>query len=374
MQDIPLTVPGQENTYHILVGNGTLAQAAIHLRTDQYSKIVVVSDPNVERMWLPKLTQSLQKIDGQVILPAGEPGKNLGSVMRIWSAMREAGCDRKSLVVILGGGVAGDIAAFAASTYMRGVAFAQIPTTLVGQVDSSIGGKTAIDFDNLKNLIGSFAQPTSVLVDTNTLSTLPNRDIIAGFAEMFKHALIRDADYFNKLAEKPPMDFNPDELVNLIATSIKIKADIVSKDVREAGERKLVNFGHTVGHAVEALSWETDRPLLHGEAIAMGMVVEAELSVKKKYISQEDFNHIKHVFSLAGLPIVLPPLSLDRLRDKMRRDKKNERGITLFTLLEHIGKGTYNQTVDEFVVDEIITKNMEQPSAHQILPPVGQIQ
>ncbi len=359
MQDITLAIPGHELSYHIIVGSNLLLRANEFLQTDKYSKIFVITDEHVADQWLPKLQQVLAKIDGSLIVPAGESAKQLPNVERIWTAMHEAGCDRKSLVIILGGGVVGDIAAFAASTYMRGVAFAQIPTTLVAQVDSSVGGKTGFDFNELKNFIGTFAQPTAVLIDTGTLATLPPRELIAGFAEMYKHGLIQDAGYFDKLAQKLPLQYSADELADLISASIHIKADIVARDERETGERKLVNFGHTVGHAIEALSWNTDNPLLHGEAIAIGMAIEADLSVQIGYISANDAQRIKQILSAAGLPVFAPHYPMDQLFAKMRDDKKNENQVIMFTLLAQIGHAVYNQSLDDAVIATTITSNME---------------
>ena len=277
--------------------------------------------------------------------------------------MREAGCDRKSLVVILGGGVVGDMAAFAASTYMRGVAFAQVPTSLVAQVDSSVGGKAGFDFDGIKNLIGTFAQPAAVIIDTDTLETLPERELVAGFAEMFKHGLIRDAEYFTHLSQKPPKDYTAAQLADFIARSVRLKSEIVANDEREAGERKIVNFGHTVGHAVEALSWESREPLLHGEAVAIGMVVEAELSQFKGYLSAQDVQRIRQVLGAAGLPTAVPAYPIEKLFEKMAMDKKNERGKVLFTLLKRIGEAIYNETVSDDVLRRTLQGSMERAHA-----------
>ncbi len=358
MQDILLTEPAQQHAYHIFVGTGLLQQSADLLKADQYSNVFVVTDEHTEQLLLPKLQQALQ-VHAHTSLPAGEQTKNIDTVQRIWRAMIEADCDRDSLVIILGGGVTGDMGAFAASTYMRGIAYAHIPTTLLAQVDSSIGGKTGFDFDEIKNLVGTISPPVAVLIDTETLSSLPRRELVAGFAEMLKHGLIKDAAYFDALAQKPPQDYSPTELADLIAASIRIKTAIVESDEKEAGGRKIVNFGHTVGHAIEALSWETDHPLLHGEAIAIGMVIESELSRQKGFISDEDIQHIKHVFEGAGLPTISPHCQLEALWQKMRHDKKNEHGIVLFDLLERVGKAVYNQTVDDKVVSQVISQNME---------------
>jgi 3-dehydroquinate synthase len=364
MQDVHVSVPGHEHLYQVHVGDGVLEHAVSYFDFSRYSKRIVVTDDRVAQAWLPALRQAIPAIDAAVVLPFGEQEKSIANVQRIWSSMRDAECDRKSLVLLLGGGVVGDIGGFAASTYMRGVDFIQVPTTLVAQVDSSIGGKTGFNFDNLKNLIGTFVQPVCVLADTRTLATLPDREFVAGFAEMFKHGLIQDGEYFSRLAAKQPRTFGADELPELVAASVRIKTGVIERDEREAGERKLLNFGHTVGHAVEALSWHSDHSLLHGEAVAVGMSIETELSMQNGLISSDEVQWIRHVLSTAGLPVRIPYLSVDGLVEKMRIDKKNEHGVMLFTLLERLGQGTYNQKVDEEILREIIKRNMEPQGAN----------
>jgi 3-dehydroquinate synthase len=362
MQEVRLDLPGQAHSYSIYVGSGLLGQVPTLVKPDDYSSVFIVTDEHVAEQWLPKLEAVLPE-STSCVLSAGEQAKHIDTIEQIWSAMRQAGCDRKSLVIILGGGVLGDMAGFAASTYMRGVAFVHIPTTIVAQVDSSAGGKTGFDFDDLKNLIGTFAQPSAVVVDTDTLATLPERELVAGFAEMFKHGLIRDAAYFDALSQKPPQDYTPAQLADFITRSARIKATIVTSDERESGERKVVNFGHTVGHAVEALSWETEHQLLHGEAVAIGMVVEAELSQRKGYLPAEDVRRIRDVLSAAGLPIAIPQFPIEKLLEKMALDKKNERGRVLFTLLEHIGAAVYNQIVEDDALRRALIDNMEHEHA-----------
>lgn len=362
MQEVLLELPGKSYGYSIYVGSGLLDRAQELVKPDNYSSTFVVTDENVAERWLPKLQNVIPEASTYV-LPPGEKAKRIESVEKIWTAMRMAGCDRKSVVVILGGGVLGDLVGFAASTYMRGVAFVHIPTTLVAQADSSVGGKTGFDFDGLKNLVGSFAQPSAVIVDTGTLATLPERELIAGFSEMIKHGLIRDASYFNALSQKPPKNYTAAQLADFIAKSAHIKAAIIMNDEREVGERKVVNFGHTVGHAVEAQSWETDKPLLHGEAIAIGMVVETELSHRKGYISEADVQRVRQVLFSAGLPTTIPSLPIDKILEKIALDKKNERGRTLFTLLERIGQAVYNQIVEDDMLKRVLMENMEHTNA-----------
>jgi shikimate kinase/3-dehydroquinate synthase len=363
MQEVAVNIPSHAQAYGILIGSGILKDLPTILHTEQYTKVFILTDQNVEKYWLPKLHQALGTSCPYLVLPAGEEIKRITSVERIWRALRQAQCDRKSLLVVLGGGVIGDMGGFAASTYMRGMPFVQIPTTLLAQVDSSIGGKTGFDFAGLKNLIGTFAQPKAVIVDTDTLSTLPERELRAGFAEMIKHGLIKNTGYFEQLIRKPITAYTASELAELIIVSTRIKATIVEHDETESGERKLLNFGHTIGHAIEALSWQTTHPLLHGEAVAIGMIAEATLSQRMGYLREDEVTHLIQTIRACGLPTVSPRLPVDLVLQKLKADKKNEGGIAKFTLLEHIGKGIYDQTLNEHVVREVITHSMETTDA-----------
>jgi 3-dehydroquinate synthase len=318
--------------------------------------VFVITDEHMKSLALPKLEAALPSDFDYIAVPAGEAAKSIGTVERIWKAMREAACDRHSLVVILGGGVTGDMGAFAASTYMRGVPFAHFPTTLLAQVDSSIGGKTGVDFDGFKNLVGTFDEPAYVVSDTDMLKTLPKRELIAGFGEMLKHGLIKDADYFAALSAKRPAEYTTSELERFIARSVSIKAGAEEDGETEAGQRKLVNFGHTVGHAIESLSWNTAHPLLHGEAVAIGLVVEADLSRQQGYISEADVTRVKQAVEFAGLPSTVPELPVQRIMDKMRADNKYEGGVIRFDLLEQIGRAVYNRAIPHTVVEEILRR------------------
>jgi 3-dehydroquinate synthase len=268
--------------------------------------------------------------------------------------MHAAACDRKTLVIALGGGVIGDLAGFVAATYMRGVKYLQIPTTVLSQVDSSVGGKTGIDFDGVKNFIGTFTQPVQVLIDIDTLSSLPEREFVEGFGEIIKHGFIADTTFLKTVTAKRPREFSPDELVPIMADSCSIKAKVVMSDETETGPRNLLNFGHTIGHAVESLSLETDHPLLHGEAVSIGMVVEATISSDKGLIAMEDAARLKHLLQQAGLPVSVPPHDMSALMGKMHSDKKNVGGAFRFTLLKSLGEGVWDQTVPEHEVARAI--------------------
>ena len=282
-------------------------------------------------------------------LPSGDNQKNIENAQKIWAALLDFGCDRKSLVINIGGGAIGDLGGFAASTYMRGIDFLQIPTTLLAQVDASVGGKVGINFAAVKNLISSFQQPIAVIVDSDILSTLPQREFISGFAEIIKHGLIADKKYFQSVTSKKPQEFSQDELIDIISRSIQIKADIVSQDEKEKNTRKLLNFGHTIGHAIEAISQEMEKPLLHGEAISIGMIAEGKISKILGLLSDKEYTILEQSLIKAGLPTTLSS-PVNNVLEKIKSDKKNVKGETKFTLLENIGKAVINKSVDESTI------------------------
>lgn len=356
MQSVKLSTSGKDHTYLITVGGGTIALVRELLELDKYSSVFIVTDKNVRDPWLDKLLSALSSPAQSITLEPGEQAKTIGSIEAIWKAMQASGCDRKSIVLTLGGGVVGDMGGFAASTYMRGIAFAHIPTTTLAQIDSSVGGKTGINFGNTKNLIGTFNQPIGVLIDTDTLSTLPKREYLSGFAEMIKHGLIRDLEYLALLTEKPPLEYSSEELAVLIATSNRIKAEIVESDETEGGERKILNFGHTIGHAIEAVSLATSNPLLHGEAVSIGMVVEAAIAQSLGYITVKDVEYIERLLVNTGLPVRIPNINTQAVFKKLRSDKKNVGGTVYYSLLENLGHANYNVTVDEKIVSELLTE------------------
>ncbi len=341
----------QEST--VYVGAGLLEKIAELAEVAGYSQIFVVTDENARRHWLDGLLGGLPEGTGVVVLPSGEEAKQIDSVQRIWAAMLAAGCDRKSLVINLGGGVVGDMGGFAASTYMRGVAFVNVPTTLLAQVDASVGGKTGFDFAGIKNLIGTFSQPVAIVIDTQTLATLPDAEFVSGFAEIIKHGLIRDARYYEQVTARPPRQFSEAELERIIYRSCQIKAEIVAADPKEGGARKLVNFGHTIGHAIEALSLEGPMPLLHGQAVAIGMVAEAKLSELLGMIAPTDVMRLAHGLARAGLPTACQ-VDAQAARAKMRSDKKNKKGSINFTLLKSIGEAVYDRTPPNELIDQAL--------------------
>lgn len=355
MKQITITFPSQPtHSYDISIGNNLLSNLSKILMVKQYSKIVVITDENVGKRWRSSLLSSLPSITSSLILPPGEKAKTIDSIQIIWKHLHDIGCNRKSLMINLGGGAITDMGGFAAATYMRGIDFINIPTTLLSQVDASVGGKTGIDFNGVKNLIGTFTQPKAVIIDVATLATLPKREFTSGFAEIIKHGLIKDKNYFEKVNTKHPLEFTQEELIEMISRSCEIKAQIVQSDETESEQRKMLNFGHTIGHAIEALSFETDNPLLHGEAISIGIAAESDIATRIGLLTKEDAVLIKKSLNDTGLPTIIPHFKSDDIIEKMKLDKKNAGRKINFTLLKQIGEGVINQTVNETVINEAL--------------------
>lgn len=354
MKKVSVTItPAAQIAYDIVVGKNILLEVSHHFDFSKYTRAVIVTDEHAKR-WRPVLSENLPLDHTTLILPPGEKEKTIASVQRIWQHLKEVHCDRKSLVINLGGGVIGDMGGFAASTYMRGIDFINVPTTLLSQVDASVGGKTGIDFAGLKNLIGTFTQPKAVIIDVETLTTLPERQLIAGFAEIIKHGLIADEGYFQFVTSKKPQEFSSDELIEIISGSNDIKRKIVEEDTLEGGLRKLVNFGHTIGHAIESLSLQTDHPLLHGEAVGLGMIAEAKVSHLKGFISDDELQLILEKLTHAGLPTKTDRQDFEQVLALMALDKKTQGGQIKWTLLKGIGHAVFDQTAEETEIREAV--------------------
>ena len=336
-----ITVELAERSYPIAIGTGLIGAGFDLSEHVGGSDCLVVTNETVGPLYLDKLTASLGgKAVHTVELPDGESHKHLGSVSAVIDALVDSGANRDTTVIALGGGVVGDIAGFAAASYMRGVAFVQVPTTLLAQVDSSVGGKTGVNHPGGKNLIGAFHQPGLVLIDTDTLATLPDRELSAGLAEVIKHAAIADIDYFATLERDMPalLDRNPDALAAAIARSCEIKAAVVAEDEREHGKRALLNFGHTFGHAIENTvgygEW------LHGEAVAAGMVMASQLSD----VSDVARIRLRDLISAAKLPVDATSVDAASLWQAMKLDKKVLAKRLRFILLRELG--------DAYVTDD----------------------
>ena len=346
--EVKITSAVQSEKYPIEIGQDLISQFTSIRPLDPYSKVAVLTDENVAEHWLEPLLAQLKS--PHLVLPSGESSKSLESLSRIWEFLREAGCDRSSVLINLGGGMVCDIGGFAASTYMRGIDFVQVPTSLLAQVDASIGGKTAINFGELKNLVGCFAQPKAVLVSLNTLSTLPERELRAGMAEVIKHAAILDAGYFASLEELDPK-LPPESLEAVVHRSCEIKADVVQQDVHESGLRRVLNFGHTLGHAYESALMGTEAELLHGEAVSVGMVAAAWISRELGCLESEGLPRLEQLIERFRLPIRAPQLVPSNiLLQKIAGDKKSCSSGVQWTVLDAIGKARAGQAVAEEVV------------------------
>ncbi|MGB6055700.1 MAG: bifunctional shikimate kinase/3-dehydroquinate synthase AroKB [Burkholderiaceae bacterium] len=327
-------------SYPIVIGQHLLADGVRLAAQVAGSRAAVVTNTIVAPLYLDQVTRALTAAGKQVtpiVLADGEEEKNWASLMRIFDVLLAERCDRKTTLIALGGGVIGDLTGFAAASYMRGVPFVQIPTTLLAQVDSSVGGKTGINHPLGKNMIGAFYQPRAVLADTSTLDTLPARELSAGLAEVIKHGAIADAAFFDWIEAHIDrlMARDAEALAYAIRRSCEIKAEVVRQDEREGGLRAILNFGHTFGHAIESGlgygQW------LHGEAVGCGMVMAADLSRRLGYIDAGAQQRITALVRAAGLPVTAPDLGVERWLQLMQVDKKNEGGEIRFILLKPLG-------------------------------------
>ncbi len=337
---ITLQVDLGERSYPITIGEALLADASLISPHVAGKRVAVVTNTTVGPLYLERLVGVLTGAGKQVttiVLPDGEEEKNWASLMRVFDVLLAEKCDRKTTLIALGGGVIGDLTGFAAATYMRGVPFIQVPTTLLAQVDSSVGGKTGINHPLGKNMIGAFYQPQAVIADTATLDTLPPRELSAGLAEVIKHGAIIDAPFFDWIEANiaPLVAKEASALAYAIRRSCEIKADVVRQDEREGGLRAILNFGHTFGHAIEAGlgygEW------LHGEAVGCGMVMAADLSQRLGFIDAASRDRVTALVKAAGLPVVAPDLGAERWLELMQVDKKNEGGQIKFILLKPLG-------------------------------------
>ena len=345
-----LTVGLGERSYPIHIGSGLLDQAALLQPAVPRKHVAIVSNTTVAPLYMGRLRGTLQSIgvsSEEIILPDGEAFKNFETLNLIYDALLGKRCERSTPLIALGGGVVGDMTGYAAATYLRGVPFIQIPTTLLAQVDSSVGGKTGINHPLGKNMIGAFYQPQLVLADTDTLNTLPDKELSAGLAEVIKYGLIRDLPFLAWLEQNMDklLARDTDTLQYAIARSCQNKAEVVAKDERESGERALLNLGHTFGHAIESGmgygNW------LHGEGVAAGTIMAADLSQRLGWISAQDVARIRKLYERAGLPAVAPDLGADKYLELMGLDKKVEGGKIRFVLLKQIGNAVVYGEVPE---------------------------
>jgi len=325
------------------------------LDSTNYSSLFVLVDENTRAHCLPLLSGTLPKDTHIIEIPSGEVHKNLHTCQITWQALLEHGADRHSLLINLGGGVIGDMGGFCASTYMRGIRFLQIPTTLLAQVDASVGSKLGIDFQQVKNIIGLFQDPLAVIIDPVFLKTLPPMELRSGYAEIIKHALIYDAALWQTLQAIDDVlavvDWSP-----IIYRSVEIKQAVVQADPKEQGLRKILNFGHTVGHALESHFLSTPQPLLHGEAVAWGMYAEAYLSQQQGSLSALDFDTIQHYIVKIYADCRPPDWPLQALLPYMRKDKKNKNHQISFSLLDSIGSCQPDQFMEERLLLKLLSE------------------
>ena len=339
MKILDVTLPGR--SYPIYIGTSLLQNSDLYAPHIQGGKAVIVTNNTIAPLFGESVSNAISSVTDvdTIVLPDGEIHKNLNTANQIFDHLLEKSFDRKTTVIALGGGVVGDIAGFAAACYQRGVPFIQIPTTLLAQVDSSVGGKTGVNHARGKNMIGAFYQPKCVIADTGTLNTLPDRELKAGIAEVIKYGAIRDAEFFfwlesnieNLLAK------DPDSLEYAIERSCRNKAQVVEEDERESGIRAILNFGHTFGHAIE--TWLGYEHWLHGEAVAAGMVMAANWSTAMNLLDNESSARIESLIARAGLPIRPPEgMKSEDFLDLMKHDKKVQDGRIRFILLEDVGQ------------------------------------
>jgi 3-dehydroquinate synthase len=347
-----VTVDTGRERYDILIGRGLLAQAPCWTGLPRAAQAVVVSNATIAPLWGQRLVQALQPHYRQVTmieLPDGEAHKDWPALNAIFDHLLTYGADRKTVLFALGGGVVGDITGFAAGCYMRGVPFVQVPTTLLAQVDSSVGGKTAINHALGKNMIGLFYQPQRVVCDLDTLQTLPQREFIAGLAEVIKYGPIADEAFLGWIEDHLDdlLAREPAALTHAIRRSCEIKAEVVGADEKEGGLRAILNFGHTFGHAIESGlgygQW------LHGEAVGCGMRMATDLSVRLGLLPPSALERMHRLLVRAGLPVRAPDLGVERYLQWMGRDKKAEAGEIRFVLLESMGRAVVRPAPDELV-------------------------
>ncbi len=357
---LDIDLPAESLNYQVIIGDDAYSKLASLIAKAKYSKVFVLTTlavwDNCSELILKYLPEDFKLIK----INSGEEQKTVSTWEQVLQELNLGGADRRSLLINFGGGVVGDLGGFAASVYMRGIDFIQAPTTLLSQVDASVGGKTGINFNHVKNLIGAFQQPKAVLINPLSLRSLPARELSSGMAENIKHALIADASFIDFLEDFtwPVKDFT--DFSDLIAKSVAIKAQVVKADPKEAGLRKILNFGHTAGHALESLCLETNHSLAHGEAVALGMLMESELAVSQGLISSIDFERIKKLIVKFNLPILIEAkINHLEFQAKLLTDKKNSNQEVKWVLLKKLGEAVIDQTVKSELLTGCIAKYLD---------------
>ncbi|MDJ0714668.1 MAG: 3-dehydroquinate synthase [Prochloraceae cyanobacterium] len=361
MQSV-INVDLSENSYQIRIASGSLDRLGTQMsQLNLGKKVLIVSNPEIFSYYGEIALDSLKKAGFEVfshLIPAGETYKTLDSIKQLYDTALENRLERSSTMVALGGGVIGDMTGFGAATWLRGINFVQVPTSLLAMVDASIGGKTGVNHPQGKNLIGAFYQPRLVLIDPQVLKTLPEREFRAGMAEVIKYGIIWDADLFAQLEAADRLDrleYISEELLQTILTrSCQAKADVVSKDEKEAGLRAILNYGHTIGHAVESLTGYSS--LVHGEAVAIGTIAAGEIATQLQMWSVEEAKRQYEAIVKVGLPTKIPAkLDVDRIIEVLKTDKKVKAGKVRFILPERIGKVTITDRVSPDILRQVLT-------------------
>ena len=343
-------------SYPIYIGGGLIDQPALFSACEKATSIYIITNTTIEPLYADRLTKTLETLGKpvrRIVLPDGESYKDWKHLQLIFDALLTHGADRQTMLVALGGGVIGDMTGFAAASFMRGIRFIQVPTTLLAQVDSSVGGKTGINHPLGKNMIGAFHQPEAVIADLNTLKTLPPRELSAGLAEVIKHGVIADAQFLDWIEAHTQalLTCDTEAMAHAVLRSCEIKSAVVSADEREGGVRATLNFGHTFGHAIEAGrgygKW------LHGEAVGCGMVLGANLSCRLGQITQAELDRLTNIIQSMKLPIEPPKFGTERYMELMQVDKKTEGGTIRYVLLEKIGKAHIKSVPDATVIETL---------------------
>lgn len=348
-----------DRSYNIIISDNILDDIGENLKSFGFSpRIAIVSNPTVFSLYGNRVLDSVKKADFDVItliIPDGEEYKDLIWLQHIYDELLKHKLDRASALIALGGGVIGDITGFAASTYMRGISYIQVPTTLLAQVDSSVGGKTGVNHKLGKNMIGTFWQPRLVWIDVETLKTLPRKELLAGIAEVIKYGVIWDKGLFDFLAKNGDkvLNLDRDVITYIVKRSCEIKAEVVSRDERESGLRSILNYGHTIGHAIETVTGYTR--YLHGEAVAIGMCLEARLSMMLHFLDMKQVDRIKALIESYGMPSEIPAdIDINNMLTSMQLDKKAVAGELKFILPERIGSVRIHKGIYENIIRELL--------------------
>ncbi len=342
----------------IIVGAGITSNLSDFFNFTEYSSLILITDTTTEKLYGQQVTKALKATGKRVLIftfPAGERSKSMKQVERGYQFLLDNGVDRNALLCVLGGGVVGDVGGYIASTYLRGIDCLQLPTTLLAQVDSSIGGKVGINFSGKKNMVGSFYQPRAIISDIAFLESLPPREMRNGMAEVIKYSLAMDKELFDIISNRKKGEFTPPELIDIIEQCSFLKAKVVEADETDrSGQRSILNFGHTVGHGIEATTRFQRQH--HGEAVAIGMMAASKISEQLGMLSRESVDKIDKLLAQFGLPTRCPGISPHELLEAMQFDKKATQGQLKWVLLEGIGQGVVNCIVEEDVVKKVLAE------------------